>query len=119
MAQRGKLDLSHGFMKEITKNQVDRSRYHDERTKTLQLKKLHYDSYQSKAKSFGEDAGEDQEPHEVEISIETSPGCFFTISVSKNRNSLDLANEIAEKSNLKEEFIPALDLLLQQKMKCP
>eukprot|EP00800_Vazella_pourtalesii_P010706 TRINITY_DN2611_c0_g1_i3.p1 TRINITY_DN2611_c0_g1~~TRINITY_DN2611_c0_g1_i3.p1 ORF type:complete len:113 (-),score=23.66 TRINITY_DN2611_c0_g1_i3:122-460(-) len=109
-----KIDFSHGFMREIKKNQFERCKYHDERAKTLQLKKLHYDSYNKATdKSFDENEGEDQ----VDVSIETSPGCFFTISVSKNRNTLDLANEIAEKSELREEFIPALDLLLQQKMK--
>ena len=47
MAQRGKIDKSHGFMKEITRNQIDRGKYHDERAKTLQLKKKLYDSYTS------------------------------------------------------------------------
>ena len=47
MAQRGKIDKSHGFMKEITRNQIERDKYHDERAKTLQLKKSFYDSYLS------------------------------------------------------------------------
>lgn len=53
-----KIDFSHGFMREIKKNQFERCKYHDERAKTLQLKKLHYDSYNKATdKSFDENEG--------------------------------------------------------------
>ena len=53
-----KIDFSHGFMREIKKNQFERCKYHDERARTLQLKKLHYNS-RNKAtdQSFAENEG--------------------------------------------------------------
>ncbi|KAH9505265.1 hypothetical protein Btru_059088 [Bulinus truncatus] len=115
-----RINMSHGFMKSVIRNQIDRDNY-DKEVKAKQQMKSHIKLHKSKPKkpeiqTYVPPQRSKKDSHLFTLEYEHKNGAVYTVNVFKYDRPEEVAKSIGDKFDLTEAFIDALTLQINQEM---
>ncbi|KAK0043473.1 UPF0561 protein [Biomphalaria pfeifferi] len=112
-----RIDMAHGFMKSVIRNQIDRDKY-DKEVKAAQQMKGHIKVNKTRTKkpelqTYVPPQRSKKESHLFVLQYEHKNGAVYTVNVSREDKAEDVAKCIGDKYDLTDAFIDALTIQIE------
>uniref|UniRef100_A0A0B6Z6A9 Uncharacterized protein n=1 Tax=Arion vulgaris TaxID=1028688 RepID=A0A0B6Z6A9_9EUPU len=118
-----RINMAHGFMKSVIRNQIDRDNYDKEIKARQQHGRPHIKSSHGKSKKPEiqtyippQRSKKESSQHMFVLEYEHKSGEVYTVNVSRTNMPEEIAKKIGEKFDLPDTFINALAQQIQEEM---